>query len=63
MEGEKGTLKAGIKEQPEPDMTGPLTVEQLAAIEDEEILNNMVRGNNRRNEWSGLLIVVCLDHI
>lgn len=43
MEGEKGTLEAGIKEQPEPDMTGPLTGEQLAAIEDEEILNNMVR--------------------
>ncbi|KAK7120300.1 hypothetical protein R3I94_020337 [Phoxinus phoxinus] len=42
MEGEKGTLEAGIKEQPEPDMTGPLTVEQLAAIEDEEILNNML---------------------
>jgi len=57
MEGEKGTLEAGIKEQ--PDMTGPLTVEQLAAIEDEEILNNMVRGY----KWSGLVIMVCLDHI
>ncbi len=43
MEGEKGTLEAGTKEQ--PDMKGPLTAEQLAAIEDEEILNNMVRGN------------------
>lgn len=43
MEGEKGTLEAGTKEQ--PDTTGPLTAEQLAAIEDEEILNNMVRGN------------------
>lgn len=40
MEGEKGTLEAGTKEQ--PDMTGPLTAEQLAAIEDEEILNNML---------------------
>ncbi|XP_016341867.1 smoothelin-like [Sinocyclocheilus anshuiensis] len=40
MEGEKGTLEAGTKEQ--PDTTGPLTVEQLAAIEDEEILNNML---------------------
>lgn len=43
MEGEKGTLGAGTKEQ--PDTMGPLTAEQLAAIEDEEILNNMVRGN------------------
>ncbi|XP_067290341.1 smoothelin [Pseudorasbora parva] len=40
MEGEKGTLEEGTKEQ--PDMTGPLTVEQLAAIEDEEILSNML---------------------
>ncbi|KTG43681.1 hypothetical protein cypCar_00017352 [Cyprinus carpio] len=40
MEGEKGTLEAGTKEQ--PDTTGPLTAEQLAAIEDEEILNNML---------------------
>lgn len=61
MEGEKGTSEAGIKEQ--ADMSGPLTVEQLAAIEDEEILNNMVRGNYRSYEQSRLVIVVCLDHI
>uniref|UniRef100_A0A8C2H311 Smoothelin domain-containing protein n=1 Tax=Cyprinus carpio TaxID=7962 RepID=A0A8C2H311_CYPCA len=40
MEGEKGALEPGTKEQ--PDTTGPLTAEQLAAIEDEEILNNML---------------------
>lgn len=61
MEGEKGTLEAGTKEQ--ADMAGPLTVEQLAAIEDEEILNNMVRGNYRSYKRSGLVIMVCLDHI
>lgn len=61
MEGEKGTLEAGTKEQ--TDMAGPLTVEQLAAIEDEEILNNMVRGNYRSYKRSGLVIMVCLDHI
>ncbi|XP_043090103.1 smoothelin-like, partial [Puntigrus tetrazona] len=40
MQGEKETLEAGTKVQ--PDTTGPLTVEQLAAIEDEEMLNNML---------------------
>lgn len=41
MEGECVTLESGAKEQ--PTGTGPVTAEQLAAIEDEEILNNMVR--------------------
>ncbi|XP_073770530.1 smoothelin isoform X1 [Danio rerio] len=40
MEAEKGTLEAGTKEQ--ADTMGQLTAEQLAAIEDEEILNNML---------------------
>ncbi|XP_056592976.1 smoothelin [Triplophysa dalaica] len=40
MEGECVTLESGAKEQ--PTGTGPVTAEQLAAIEDEEILNNML---------------------
>ncbi|XP_051540157.1 smoothelin-like [Myxocyprinus asiaticus] len=40
MEGESRKKKPGIKEQ--PASTGPLTTQQLAAIEDEEILNNML---------------------
>ncbi|XP_051541892.1 smoothelin-like [Myxocyprinus asiaticus] len=40
MEGESRTLEPGTEKQ--PASMGPLTAQQLAAIEDEEILNNML---------------------